>query len=67
MLDLGKDRATIEAFEAAVGPLDEVLECRRMFGDPDYLLCVAVADVAVPPAASTVDGADQPKNTSASA
>ena len=41
-----KDRATIEAFEAAVVPLDEVLECRRMFGDPDYLLWVAVADVA---------------------
>jgi DNA-binding Lrp family transcriptional regulator len=41
-----KDRATIEAFEAAVVTLDEVLECRRMFGDPDYLLWVAVADVA---------------------
>jgi DNA-binding Lrp family transcriptional regulator len=41
-----KDRATIEAFEAAVVPLDEVLECRRMFGDPDYLVWVAVADVA---------------------
>ena len=42
-----KDRATIEAFEAAVVPLDEVLECRRMFGDPDYLLWVAVQDVSV--------------------
>ena len=41
-----KDRATIEAFEAAVVGLDEVLECRRMFGAPDYLIRVAVADVA---------------------
>lgn len=40
-----KDRATIEAFESGVGGLDEVLECRRMFGDPDYVLWVAVADV----------------------
>jgi DNA-binding Lrp family transcriptional regulator len=39
-----KDRATIEAFEAQVGELDEVLECRRMFGDPDYLIWVAVRD-----------------------
>jgi DNA-binding Lrp family transcriptional regulator len=39
-----KDRATIEAFEAQVGEMDEVLECRRMFGDPDYLIWVAVPD-----------------------
>jgi Lrp/AsnC family transcriptional regulator, leucine-responsive regulatory protein len=39
-----KDRSTIEAFEAEVAGLDEVIECRRMFGDPDYLLWVAVAD-----------------------
>ena len=39
-----KDRATIEAFEAQVVGLDEVLECRRMFGDPDYVLWVAVED-----------------------
>ena len=42
-----KDRAaTMEAFEAQVSELDEVVECRRMFGDPDYLLWVAVADLA---------------------
>jgi len=34
-----RDRlATMEAFEARVAELDEVIECRRMFGDPDYLL-----------------------------
>ena len=36
-----KDRATFEAFEAAVAALDEVIEVRRMFGLPDYLLWVA--------------------------
>jgi DNA-binding Lrp family transcriptional regulator len=41
-----KDQATIEAFEARVQELDEVSECRRMFGTPDYLLRVAVADQA---------------------
>jgi Lrp/AsnC family leucine-responsive transcriptional regulator len=39
-----RNRATIEAFEAAVAELDEVIECRRMYGDPDYLMRVAVAD-----------------------
>jgi Lrp/AsnC family transcriptional regulator, leucine-responsive regulatory protein len=41
-----RNRETIEAFEAAVAPLDEVVECRRMYGDPDYLIRVAVADAA---------------------
>jgi Lrp/AsnC family leucine-responsive transcriptional regulator len=41
-----KDReAMMEAFEARVAEIDEVIECRRMFGDPDYLLWVAVADL----------------------
>ncbi len=41
-----KDRQdTMEAFEAEVAELDEVTECRRMFGDPDYLLWVAAADL----------------------
>jgi DNA-binding Lrp family transcriptional regulator len=41
-----KDRHdTMEAFEARVAELDEVVECRRMFGDPDYLLWVAAADL----------------------
>lgn len=39
-----KDRATIEAFEDRVRGLEEVTECRRMFGFPDYLMRVAVAD-----------------------
>ncbi len=39
-----KDRATIEAFETQIRKLDEVLECSRMFGFPDYLIRVAVAD-----------------------
>ncbi len=39
-----KDRATVEAFEAGIAALDEVVECRRMFGMPDYLVRVAVAN-----------------------
>ena len=39
-----KDRQTIEAFEDRVRALDEVIECRRMFGFPDYLMRVALAD-----------------------
>jgi Lrp/AsnC family transcriptional regulator, leucine-responsive regulatory protein len=41
-----RNRETIETFEAAVRELDEVIECQRMFGDPDYLIRVAVADSA---------------------
>jgi len=41
-----KDRATVEAFETGVAALDEVVECRRMFGLPDYVIRVAVADQA---------------------
>ena len=40
-----RNRATIAAFEAAVVELDAVVECHRMFGDPDYVIRVAVADV----------------------
>jgi Lrp/AsnC family transcriptional regulator, leucine-responsive regulatory protein len=40
-----QDRATIEAFEAQISQIDEVTECRRMFGHPDYLLWVATADL----------------------
>jgi DNA-binding Lrp family transcriptional regulator len=39
-----KDQKTIEAFEAEIVLLEEVVECRRMFGDPDYLIWVATAD-----------------------
>jgi len=41
-----QDRATIEAFEAEIVQIDEVTECRRMFGHPDYLLWVATTDLA---------------------
>jgi DNA-binding Lrp family transcriptional regulator len=41
-----QDRSTIEAFEAEVVGIDAVLECRRMFGQPDYLLWVGVQDLA---------------------
>lgn len=40
-----QDQATLEAFEAAVARIDEVTECRRMFGHPDYLLWIAAADL----------------------
>ncbi|MEA2167321.1 MAG: hypothetical protein QOF76_621 [Solirubrobacteraceae bacterium] len=39
-----KDRATVEAFEAAIADFEEVVECRRMFGLPDYVIRVAVTD-----------------------
>ena len=39
-----RNRQTIETFEAAVVELDEVIECRRMYGEPDYLMRVAVKD-----------------------
>jgi Lrp/AsnC family leucine-responsive transcriptional regulator len=41
-----KDRATVEAFEAGISALDAIVECRRMFGLPDYVVRVAVADQA---------------------
>ncbi len=41
-----KDRATVEAFEQRIAQMDAVVECRRMFGIPDYVIRVAVADVA---------------------
>ncbi len=40
-----KDRDTVEAFEAAVSALDEVIELRRMFGLPDYVVLVGIPDL----------------------
>jgi DNA-binding Lrp family transcriptional regulator len=37
-------QAAIEEFESAVVQFDEILEARRMFGTPDYLLRVTVRD-----------------------
>lgn len=39
-----KDQSTIESFEDRVRELPEIIECRRMFGDPDYLIWVATTD-----------------------
>jgi Lrp/AsnC family leucine-responsive transcriptional regulator len=41
-----KDRSTVEEFERKIAEMDAVLECRRMFGIPDYIVRVAVADAA---------------------
>jgi Lrp/AsnC family leucine-responsive transcriptional regulator len=39
-----KDRATVQEFERKIAAMDSVVECRRMFGVPDYIIRVAVAD-----------------------
>ncbi len=41
-----KDRVTVEGFEERIAGMDSVIECRRMFGIPDYVIRVAVADAA---------------------
>jgi DNA-binding Lrp family transcriptional regulator len=41
-----KDRETVEEFERRIAAMDAVVECRRMFGVPDYLVRVAVEDTA---------------------
>jgi Lrp/AsnC family transcriptional regulator, leucine-responsive regulatory protein len=41
-----RTRETIETFEAALIELEDVVEAHRMFGDPDYLIHVAVKDAA---------------------
>ncbi len=40
-----EDAATITEFEAALAALPEVRHAERLFGDPDYLLRVAAADL----------------------
>jgi DNA-binding Lrp family transcriptional regulator len=40
-----QDGATLEAFEAEIAKIDEIVQCRRMFGQPDYLLWIATADL----------------------
>ncbi|UOQ90225.1 Lrp/AsnC family transcriptional regulator [Agromyces endophyticus] len=40
------NRATVPAFDAAVAEIPEVIQALRLFGDPDYLLRVAVPDLA---------------------
>jgi Lrp/AsnC family transcriptional regulator, leucine-responsive regulatory protein len=41
-----EDRETIAEFERQVADLPEVVEAHRLFGEPDYLLKIAVADIA---------------------
>ncbi|ABL83158.1 MULTISPECIES: Lrp/AsnC family transcriptional regulator [unclassified Nocardioides] len=38
-------KATVKDFESGLIAFDEVIEARRMFGQPDYLALVAVADL----------------------
>ncbi|MGW1024737.1 Lrp/AsnC family transcriptional regulator [Streptomyces sp. NPDC002577] len=40
------DRDTVDAFEEAVAAVPHVLQAQRLFGEPDYLLRVATADLA---------------------
>ncbi|MEU7895607.1 Lrp/AsnC family transcriptional regulator [Nonomuraea sp. NPDC049152] len=41
-----EDHDTVAAFEGEVAGMPEVVEAHRLFGDPDFLLRVAVADLA---------------------
>jgi DNA-binding Lrp family transcriptional regulator len=40
-----QDRDTVERFEAEIAGLDEVIEVRRMFGLPDYVVRVGTPDL----------------------
>jgi DNA-binding Lrp family transcriptional regulator len=40
-----EDRETLLGFEAAVAQIPNVVQAHRLFGDPDYLLRVATADL----------------------
>jgi DNA-binding Lrp family transcriptional regulator len=39
------DQATIAAFETQVAAIPQIVAAQRLFGDPDYLLRVAAADL----------------------
>lgn len=41
-----QDKAALNAFEQRIGEHDEVMECYLMTGDSDYLIRVAVKDIA---------------------
>ncbi|MFD6277477.1 Lrp/AsnC family transcriptional regulator [Streptomyces sp. NPDC060209] len=41
-----EDSGTVAAFEEAVAAVPHVLQAQRLFGEPDYLLRVATADLA---------------------
>ena len=40
------DAEWLEAFQAAIDGIDEIMECHRMAGDIDYLLKLRVEDIA---------------------
>jgi len=39
------DPFTVAGFESAIASVDNVMSCHRLFGEPDYSILVAVADV----------------------
>jgi DNA-binding Lrp family transcriptional regulator len=41
-----EDAATVAEFERGLAEIPEVRHAERLFGDPDYLLRVATADIA---------------------
>jgi DNA-binding Lrp family transcriptional regulator len=41
-----EDRDTVAAFEEALAAIPQVIQAQRLFGEPDYLLRVATADLA---------------------
>ena len=45
-----EDAATVADFERGLAQIPEVRHAERLFGDPDYLLRVATADIAAYPA-----------------
>src|ERR1700676_3603639 len=40
------DRETVQAFEAAVSAIPEIVQAQRLFGDPDYMFHVVTRDLA---------------------
>ncbi|MGP3983934.1 Lrp/AsnC family transcriptional regulator [Streptomyces sp. KR80] len=44
-VEVRRDRETVEAFEAALEELPDVVEAYRLFGSPGCLLRIAVADI----------------------
>ncbi|MET7362054.1 Lrp/AsnC family transcriptional regulator [Streptomyces sp. NPDC005562] len=45
-IEVRRDRETVEAFEAALQEIPDVIEAHRLFGSPGCLLRIAVADLA---------------------
>ncbi|GAX57224.1 Lrp/AsnC family transcriptional regulator [Streptomyces olivochromogenes] len=41
-----EDRDTVSSFEEAVAAVPHVIQAQRLFGEPDYLLRVATADLS---------------------